>query len=148
MPTRTAHRQDIYALIQANQADLPIQAMCQHLAVSIRGHYDWCARAPSQRSIQDRIMTEQIRQIHTMNNRTYGRDRVQAELSDMGLCVNHKRIARLMKLASLRGVSRRRGYVVTTQRDRQAQAAPYLVKRQLKPQASISCGWAGPLGSV
>ena len=47
----------------------------------------------------------------------------------MGLCVNHKRIARLMKLASLRGVSRRRGYVVTTQRDRQAQAAPDLVKR-------------------
>ena len=58
-------------------------------------------------------MTEQIRQIHTMSDRIYGRDRVQAELSDMGLCVNHKRIAGLMKLASLRGVSRRRGYVVT-----------------------------------
>ena len=106
--------------------------MCQHLAVSTSGYYEWCTRAPSQRSIQDRIMTEQIRQIHTMSDRTYGRDRVQAELSDMGLCVNHKRIARLMKLASLRGVSRRRGYVVTTQRDRQAQAAPDLVKRQFK----------------
>ena len=81
--------------------------MCQHLAVSTSGYYEWCTRAPSQRSIQDRIMTEQIRQIHTMSDRTYGRDRVQAELSDMGLCVNHKRIARLMKLASLRGVSRR-----------------------------------------
>ena len=41
----------------------------------------------------------------------------------MGLCVNHKRIERLMKLASLQGVSRRKGYVVTTQRDRQAKAA-------------------------
>ena len=69
--------------------------MCQHLAVSTSGYYEWCTRALSQRSIQDRIMTEQIRQIHTMSDRTYGRDRVQAELSDMGLCVNHKRIARL-----------------------------------------------------
>jgi len=68
----------------------------------------------------------------TISDRTYGRDRVQAELRDMELCVNHKRIARLMKLATLRGVSRRRGYVVTTQRDRQAQTAPDLVKRQFK----------------
>ena len=75
-------------------------------------------------------MTERIRQIHVMSDWTYGRARVQAELRDMGLCVNHKRIERLMKLASLQGVSRRRGYVVTTQRDRQAKAAPDLVKRQ------------------
>jgi putative transposase len=63
-------------------------------------------------------MTEQIRQIHTMSDRNYGLYRVQAELIDMGLCVDHKRIARLMKLASLRGVSRRRGYVVTTQSEK------------------------------
>ena len=75
-------------------------------------------------------MTERIRQIHVMSDCTYGRARVQAELRDMGLSVNHKRIERLMKLASLQGVSRRRGYVVTTQRDRQAKAAPDLVKRQ------------------
>jgi hypothetical protein len=54
-------------------------------------------------------MTEQIRLIHAMSDCTQGRDRGQAELSDMGLCVNHKRIARLMKLESLRGVCRRRG---------------------------------------
>ena len=61
---------------------------------------------------------------------TYGRARVQAELRDMGLCVNHKRIERLMSQAKLRGVSRRRGYVVTTHRNPQAKAAPDLVKRQ------------------
>jgi hypothetical protein len=75
-------------------------------------------------------MTEQIRRIHAMSDCTYGRARVQAELSDMGLCVNHKRIERLMKLAKLHVVSRRRGYVVTAQRDHQAKAAPDLVKRQ------------------
>jgi putative transposase len=75
-------------------------------------------------------MTERIRQIHAMSDCTYGRARMQAELRDMGICVNHKRIERLMKLANLQGVSRRRGYVVTTQRDRYAKAAPDLVKRQ------------------
>ena len=77
-------------------------------------------------------MTVRIRQIHTMSDYTYGRARVQAELGDMGLFVNHKRIERLMRMARLRGVSRRRDFVVTTQRDRSAKAAPDLVRRQFK----------------
>lgn len=104
--------------------------MCKRLGVSTSGYYEWRARPPSQRSINDRVMTERIRRIHKMSDETYGRARVQAELRDMGFCVNHKRIERLMKLANLQGVSRRRGYVVTTQRDRHAKAAPDLVKRQ------------------
>ncbi len=104
--------------------------MCKHLQVSTSGYYEWCSRPPSERIINDNLMTERIRQIHAMSDYTYGRPRVQAELRDMGLCVNHKRIERLMKLANLQGVSRRRGYVVTTQRNRHAKAAPDLVKRQ------------------
>jgi putative transposase len=87
---------------------------------------------PSQRSLSDQVMTERIRQIHTTSDYTYGRARVQAELGDMGHRVNHKRIERLMRVARLRGVSRRRGFVVTTQRDRFAKAAPDLVRRQFK----------------
>ena len=104
--------------------------MCKCLGVSTSGYYEWCSRPASQRSINDRVMTERIRQIHVMSDCTYGRARVQAELRDMGLCVNHKRIERLMSQAKLRGVSRRRGFVVTTHRNPQAKAAPDLVKRQ------------------
>ena len=71
-------------------------------------------------------MTEPIHQIHMISDCTYGRARVEAELRDMGHCVNHKRIERLMKLANHQGVSRIRGYLVTTQRDRYAKAAPDL----------------------
>lgn len=104
--------------------------MCKHLGVSASAFYDWCSRQPSQRCINDQVMTERIRQIHTMSDCTYGRNRVQAELRDMDIWINLKRIGRLMKLAGLQGVSRRRGYVVTTQRDHHARAAPDLVKRQ------------------
>ena len=78
--------------------------MCKCLGVSTSGYYEWCSRPASQRSINDRVMTERIRQIHVMSDCTYGRARVQAELRDMGLCVNHKRIERLMSQAKLRGV--------------------------------------------
>ena len=80
-------------------------------------------------------MTERIRNIHKMSDCTYGRDRVRAELRDRGVLVNHKRIERLMRLAHIQGVSRRRAYVVTTQRDRNAKAAPDLVKRQFSATA-------------
>jgi putative transposase len=43
---------------------------------------------------------------------------------------SRKRIARLMRGAHLQGVSRRRGYCVTTQRDKAQRVAPDLVKRQ------------------
>jgi putative transposase len=75
-------------------------------------------------------MIERIYPIHVMSDCTYGRARVQAELREMGLRVNHKRIERWMKLAHLQGVSRRRGYRVTTQREHHAQATPDWVKRQ------------------
>ena len=80
-------------------------------------------------------MTERIRQIHAMSDCSYGRIRVQAELQDMGLRVNLKRIERLMRLAHIQGVSRRRGYVITTRRDRSAKAAPDLVNREFKATA-------------
>ena len=61
------------------------------------------------RCINERIMIERIRPIHVMSDGTYGRARVQAELREMGLRVNHKRIERWMKLAHLQCVNRRRG---------------------------------------
>ena len=70
--------------------------MCQRLNVSSSGYYAWCGRPPSQRSLDNRVMTERIRQIHQMSDCTYGRDRIQAELRERGLQVNHKRIERLM----------------------------------------------------
>jgi putative transposase len=73
-----------------------------------------------------------------MSEYTYGRARVHSELRDMGLCVNHKRIERLMKLAHLQGVSRRRGYVVTTCRHGLGQRSPNTFERSLQShQADI-----------
>lgn len=90
-----------------------MQTLCKHLKVSTSAYYAWHRHVPSQRAIANQAMTEKIRQIHQVSDGIYGRIRLQAELEDMGLHINHKRIERLMRLAHIRGISRR-GYVVTT----------------------------------
>ena len=56
--------------------------------------------------------------------------RIPAELRAANIISSRNRIARLMQQAGLRGVSRRRGYVVTTEGDHHVRPAPDLVKRQ------------------
>ena len=53
---------------------------------------------------------------------------MHAELAAQGIHVGRKRVARLMRAAGVRGVSRRK-WVTTTTRDPEARAAPDLVQR-------------------
>ena len=116
--------------MNANQAKVPVHRMCRVLNVSASGYYAWLDRAPSKRSIQDAVLVERIRAIHAESDATYGMPRVRAELVDEGVKISAKRVARLMRLNAIRGVSRRRGFVVTTQRDQRQRPAPDLVKRE------------------
>ncbi len=77
----------------------------------------------------DAVLTERIRAIHAVSDGNYGSPNIHAELRDEGTRVGRKRVARLMRRAGLRGVSRRRGFVVTTRRDSKQRPAPDLVKR-------------------
>jgi putative transposase len=104
--------------------------MCKHLKVSTSGYYDWQDRAPSARAVANVALLGKIQAIHTMSDATYGMPRIRAELLDAGVTASRKRIANLMREAHLYGVSRRRGYTVTTQRNSQERPAPDLVKRQ------------------
>lgn len=118
--------------MNANQAYANVRAMCRTLQVSASGYYAWRDRAPSQRAIDNAVLTERIRAVHTESDATYGMPRVRAELIDQGMRVSRQRVARLMRLAHIRGVSRRRAWVVTTRRDKDKPPAPDLVKREFK----------------
>lgn len=118
--------------MSANQAALAVQAMCRVLRVSASGYYDWLDRPPSTRSVDDAVLVERIRAIHADSDATYGRPRVRKELRAQGRVVNAKRIARLMRANAIRGISRRRGCVVTTRRDKTQDKAPDLVQRRFE----------------
>lgn len=84
----------------------------------------------STRARADLALTGKIEAIHRGSKGNYGSPNIHAELADdHGIRVGRKRVARLMRVAGLRGSTLRR-YVVTTQSDSQARPDVDLVKRQ------------------
>ena len=108
-----------------------VRRMCQLLEVSPSGFYGAKDRPRSPRARRDGDLIERIQAIHARSRGTYGAPRVHAELRAQGIRVGRKRVARLMREASLRGVGRR-PWVRTTTRDSQRPAAPDLVERNFK----------------
>jgi putative transposase len=104
--------------------------MCSALQVSKSGYYDWHERAPSARSVANAKLIDQIKTAHAIRDATYGMPRIRAELADLGFVASRKRIAALMRANGIAGVSRRRGYCVTTVRNPKDRPAPDLVKPQ------------------
>jgi putative transposase len=115
--------------VKANQAEHEVRTLCRTLDVSASGFYAWRDRPPAARAIADEQLLERIRAFHATSKGTYGVPRIFEDLVEEGIHVGRKRIARLMRSAGLRGVSRRKG-CWTTIRDRDAQAAPDLVQRK------------------
>jgi putative transposase len=105
-----------------------IATMCRVLGVSPGGYYARLRRPPSARARADFELSARIAAIHHRSRATYGAPRIHAELAEQGISVGRKRVARLMRAAGLRGVSRR-NWIITTVRDRDARPAPDLVER-------------------
>jgi putative transposase len=114
--------------MKANQATHSIATMCRVLGVSAGGYYAWQRRSESARTKQDQELLDQIRACHRQSRGTYGAPRIHRDLRAAGVRVGRKRVARLLKQAGLRGVSRRK-WPVTTVRAEHARPAPDLVQR-------------------
>ena len=127
--------------MNANQAAFAVRTMCRVLGVSPSGYYAWRERAPSPRALEDAVLTERIRAIHSASDGNYGSPNIHAERRDEGTRVGRKRVARLMRRAHIRGVSRRRAFVVTTRRDVRQRPAPDLVNRRFVAAGPTNCGW-------
>lgn len=78
--------------------------------------------------------------IYRTSDGTYGRSRITVELADLGIKVNHKRVGRLMREAGIKGVNRRRDFVITTHRNKLDRPAPDLVQHNFKA-TSINQQW-------
>jgi len=115
--------------MKAHQAAHSIATLCRVLDVSTSGYYAWVGRRPSRRAVKDAELLEQIRRFHQASRGTYGTPRIHRDLRAAGVRVGHKRVARLLKQAGLRGVSRRK-WIQTTTRSDHGRPAPDLVQRR------------------
>jgi putative transposase len=120
--------------MSAHQAEFPIATMARVLGVSPSGYYAWRSRPASAHAASDTALLRRIRTIHTASHGTYGAPRVHAELQAEGTAVARKRVARLMRSAGLRGISRRR-FPTTTQREPSHRPANDLVGRDFRAAA-------------
>ena len=90
------------------------------------------------------LLTAQIRQAFVASDETYGMPRIRAVLQDVGVMASRKRIARLMRQAQIRGVSRRRKFCMATELDVRRRPAPDLVVvpfwiRQVPTARCLTC---------
>jgi transposase InsO family protein len=120
--------------VKANQADHAVGRMCRLLGVSTSGYYAWLGRGDSVRAAADRELAELIIGVWEESHRSYGAPRIHAELTERGIGVGRKRVARLMRTAGIQGVTRRKRYR-TTIRDPAARPAPDLVARRFVAEA-------------
>jgi putative transposase len=90
---------------------LSIQVACRGLGVSESGYYAWRKRPLSARAVRHAWLTDRIRAVHAASRGTYGARRVQAELVlGQAIRVGHQAVERLMRLASIQGISGRPRY--------------------------------------
>lgn len=88
--------------------EYPIADLCVALAVTRSGYHAWEARRPGPRAQANAALLPLIEQAHRESRCTYGSPRVHRWLLQRGHDCGRHRIARLMRHASLRSLSRRR----------------------------------------
>ena len=105
-----------YQCIDRHRKQYPVRVMCGALKVSRSGYYAWRTRPESNRDNIDRALTQAICEIHRDSKGVYGAPKIRVELEAQGYRHGRHKIARLMRLAGLRGCPQRR-FKVTTQSD-------------------------------
>jgi putative transposase len=81
--------------------------------------------------VANAALLQEIEAVHQFSRGTYGAPRVFEEFKAGGRKISRNRIARLMQVAGIKGVSRRKA-CWTTIRDKDAKAAPDLVSRHFQ----------------
>ena len=89
-----------------------VAKMAKVLGVSRSGFYAFEGRKPSLRGMEDKELSELIKQIYEGHYRRYGSPRIWEDLKYLGLRISRKRVERLMREQKL--IARRRRYVKTT----------------------------------
>jgi putative transposase len=117
-----------YAWIAQQISDHSVSALCRALAVSSSGFYDWRARVPSTRAMENARLVLTIQCVHHEFREAYGTQRLWRELRDRGESCGRHRVARL-----------RRHHGITTKRRRRylRARAPY----QFEPPAPNLLCW-------
>jgi len=122
-----------YAFIHAHCKQHTLSRLFEMLEVSSSGYHDWLDRPESNRSRDNRKLTEHIKHYHRKSGAIYGSPKIHQDLLEAGETCSVNRVARLMKTADIKSKMARK-FVVTTDSKNTLQPAPDLLKRQFTVQ--------------
>jgi len=117
-----------YEFIKTHCSTFAVVKMCKVLRVSRSGYYDWSTRPESSRSKENKLLLEEIRDIHEKSHETYGSPRIADELNDRGYACSRLRTARLMRMNDIYAKTKKK-YKVTTNSDHSYPVAPNLLNQ-------------------
>jgi transposase InsO family protein len=100
----------------------------------------------SQRQRDDMVLLAHIRELHGLVLGSYGRPRMTEELKELGLCVGHRRVGRLMKQNGIR-IVRTRKYKATTDSNHTFNIAPNLLDQDFSA-SEPNQKWAGDISYI
>lgn len=119
-------------------ATFEVKRLCELVEIERSSYYAWLKAADgrAERAQADAHLAGRIRAVHAADS-TCGAPRITAELNDgvpAGQRVNHKRVARVMRIHNIRGYQRRRK-VRTTIPEPSGQKVPDLLNRDFTAPA-------------
>jgi transposase InsO family protein len=115
---------------KVKQMGVSVAESCAALQVSKSGFYEWLDREASEKNIQDDELVKKIIIIHDESRQTYGLLRIHAQLKNNGLIFNKKKIERLMKRNGIRGLTKSKHKVKTTDSNHRLPIANRVLKTE------------------
>ena len=123
-----------YGFVARHQSIWPVRTMCRVLVVSRAGFYEWHARSPSRRSLEDARLMPLVRRSFAESDSTYGAVRVVRDLREWGEHCGKRRVGRLMRLGSLRARPKRRRHPQDQGLRPEHSIAPNVLNRRFEAQ--------------
>ena len=71
--------------------------MCSILNVSRSGYYKWKGRPESQRALQHKEWTDQVKQVYDQSRQLYGSPKITIKLNQQGVKISERTVTRIMK---------------------------------------------------
>ena len=134
-----------FAFIAAEKATWPVAWMCRKLGVSRSGFYAYQGRRECPRAVEDGRLRVLVAVAHETGRRTYGSPRIHRELRDVhGVRIGRNRLMRLMRTEGIRGVSRQRRRVCTTDSRHGFPVAPNRLMRDFSAEGP-NRRWVGDI---
>jgi len=118
-----------YEFIRQHRKEHKVIRLCEVMEVSTSGFYDWLDRPESERSRENRRLTEKIRHYHQQSREIYGSPKIHTDLVVDGETCGIHRVARLMRKAGIQSKMARK-FVVTTDSKNTMEPAPDRLQRQ------------------